>query len=97
MRKRLKRTFSREERDVVFDLWKQGVAFSDIDRVIDTIPGSIFTILRDHDSIKPEKRKCRFNDLTIKEREEIRIGLSAKMSIRAVARYFKSFVFTYIS
>ena len=86
MTKRLKRTFAAAERDIVFDLWKQGAGFSDIARVIDAKPGSIFTILREYGGIKPEKRKRRSNHLTIEEREEIRAALSAKMSLRAIAR-----------
>jgi len=82
----MKRTYTQEERDLVFDLWKQGAGFSDIGRVLDAKPGSIFTILRDHGGIKPEKRKRSATYLTIEEREEIRAGLSAKMSIRAIAR-----------
>lgn len=31
----MKRTFTDEERNCVFDLWKQGAGFSDIGRVID--------------------------------------------------------------
>lgn len=86
MTKKSKRTFTQQERDIVFDLWKQGAGFSDIARVIDAKPGSIFTILRECGGIKPEKRKRRSTHLTIEEREEIRAGLSAKMSIRAIAR-----------
>lgn len=82
----MKRTFTQDERDIVFDLWKQGAGFSDIGRVIDAKPGSIFTILREHGGIKPEKRKRSIRHLTINEREEVRAGLSAKMSIRAIAR-----------
>ena len=82
----MKRTFTDEERDCVFDLWKQGAGFSDIGRVIDAKPGSIFTILREHGGIKPEKRKRAATHLTIEEREEIRAGLSAKKSIREIAR-----------
>ncbi|MGR8949488.1 MAG: IS30 family transposase [Gammaproteobacteria bacterium] len=82
----MKRTYTKEERDLVFDLWKQGAGFSDIARVLDAKPGSIFTILREYGGIKPEKRKRRTQHLTIEEREEIRAGLSAKMSIRAIAR-----------
>jgi IS30 family transposase len=80
------RTFTQDERDIVFDLWKQGAGFSDIGRVIDAKPGSIFTILRENGGIQPEKRRRSARHLTIDEREEIRAGLSAKMSIRAIAR-----------
>jgi IS30 family transposase len=57
--KRLKRAFTTDERNLVFDLWKDGAGFSDIGRVIEAKPGSIFTILR--------------------------VTLSAKKSIRAIA------------
>lgn len=82
----MKRTYTPEERDLVFELWKQGAGFSDISRMLDAKPGSIFTILREYGGIKPEKRKRAGHHLTIEEREEIRAGLSAKMSIRAIAR-----------
>jgi IS30 family transposase len=57
--KRLKRAFTTDEGNLVFDLWKDGAGFSDIGRVIEAKPGSIFTILR--------------------------VTLSAKKSIRAIA------------
>ena len=31
----MKRTYSRQEKDLVFDLWKQGAGFRDIARVLD--------------------------------------------------------------
>jgi hypothetical protein len=43
----MKRTYSQQEKDLVFDLWKQGAGFSKIARVLDAKPGSIFTILRE--------------------------------------------------
>lgn len=82
----MKRTYTQEEKDLVFDLWKQGAGFSDISRVIDAKPGTIFTILRDRGGIKPDKRNRSIHHLTLEEREEIRAGLSEKMSIRAIAR-----------
>jgi hypothetical protein len=45
--KRIKRTFTKGEKDLVYDLWKQGAGFSDIGRVIEAKPGSVFTILRE--------------------------------------------------
>lgn len=82
----MKRTYTQEERELVFDLWKRGAGFSDIAQILDAKPGSIFTILREHGGIKPQKRKRSTAHLTIEEREEIRAGLSAEMSIRAIAR-----------
>ena len=82
----MKRTYSQEERDLVFDLWKRGTGFSGIARILDAKPGSIFTILREHGGIKPERRKRVPQHLTLEEREEIRAGPSAKKSIRSIAR-----------
>lgn len=84
--KRIKRTFTQEEKDLVYDLWKQGAGFSDIGRVIEAQPGSVFTILRETGGIKPRQRTRNITHLTSEEREEIRVALSAKMSIRAIAR-----------
>lgn len=84
----MKRTYSQEERNLVFDLWKQGSGFSDIARVLDAKAVSVFTILRDFGGIKPKKGKRSPHHLTIDEREEIRAGLSAKKSIRSIARQF---------
>lgn len=49
--KRIKRTFTQDERTLVFDLWKQGAGFSDIGRIVDAKPGSVFTILREDEHL----------------------------------------------
>lgn len=82
----MRRTFTVEEKDFIFDAWKDGVGFSDIAKNLNSKPGTIFTVLRDTGGIKPSKRKPSRDHLTLAEREEIRVGLSAKMSIRAIAR-----------
>lgn len=82
----MKHIFTVQEKEFVFDLWKQGKGFSDIAKSSDSKPGTIFTMLRDTGGIKPPSRKRRQSHLTLMEREEIRAGLSAKMSIRAIAR-----------
>jgi len=84
--KRPKRTFTPEEHELVFNLWKQGAGYSDIGKVITAPPGSVFTILRETGGIKPRKRSRNIKHLTLEEREEIRVALSAKMSLRAIAR-----------
>ncbi len=78
--KRIKRTYTQDERTLVFDLWKQGAGFSDISRIIEAKPGSVFTILREDGGIKPRPRHRNVSHLTLSEREEIRVSLSAKMS-----------------
>lgn len=84
--KRAKRTFSPGEKELVFNLWKQGTGFSDIGRVLEAAPGTIFTVLRESGGIKPNSRTQNAQHLTLSEREEIRVALSAKMSIRGIAR-----------
>lgn len=86
MMKRAKRTFTQEEKDLLFRLWKQGAGFSDIGRVLSAAPGTVFTALRKTGGIKPNPRKKNKQHLTLEEREEIRVALSAKMSLRAIAR-----------
>lgn len=84
--KRAKRTFTQDEKELVFNLWKQGTGFSDIGRVLDAAPGTIFTALRETGGIKPRARTRNAKHLTQGEREEIRVALSAKMSLRAIAK-----------
>lgn len=82
----MKRTFSTEEKEWIFDAWKQGVGFSEIAKILGSKPGTIFTALRNTGGIKPQPRKRSPRHLTLAEREEIRVGLSAKKSIREIAR-----------
>ncbi|WP_429052285.1 IS30 family transposase [Aeromonas veronii] len=82
----MKRTFTAKEKAFVFDLWKRGTGFSEIARILDSKPGTIFTMLRDTGGIKPSECRRAVAHLTLSEREEIRAGLSAQMSIRAIAR-----------
>lgn len=82
----MKRTFTAKEKAFVFDLWKRGTGFSDIAKILNSKPGTIFTMLRDTGGIKPTERRRAVAHLTLSEREEIRASLSAKMSIRDIAR-----------
>jgi hypothetical protein len=66
--KRLKRTFTTAERDLVFDLWKDGAGFSDIGRVIEAKPGSVFTILRETGGIKPKPSHRNITHISLSER-----------------------------
>src|SRR5690554_3983622 len=83
--KRVKRTFTQDEKDLIFRLWKQGTGFSDIGRVLQAAPGTVFTALRESGGIKPKPRTRNKQHLTLAEREEIRVALSAKKSLREIA------------
>ena len=67
--KRAKRTFTQGEKDLVFNLWKQGTGFSDIGKVLEAAPGTVFTALRESGGIKPMARKRNTQHLTLSERE----------------------------
>ena len=54
--KRPKRTFTQEEKDLVFNLWKQGSGFSDIGKILKAAPGTVFTALRETGGIRPTRR-----------------------------------------
>tara|TARA_R110002020_G_C16183191_1_gene765011 strand:+ start:69 stop:1220 length:1152 start_codon:yes stop_codon:yes gene_type:complete len=82
----MKRVFTVSEKEFIFDSWKIGVGFSEIAKIMDSKPGTIFTALRDTGGIKPRHRTRSSRHLTMAEREEIRVGLSAKLGIREIAR-----------
>lgn len=82
----MKRLFTTAEKESIFDLWKVGVGFSDIARKFNSKPGTIFTALRDTGGIKPKPKVRVKSHLTLEEREEIRVALSAKKSLRSIAR-----------
>lgn len=54
--KRAKRTFTQDEKDLVFNLWKKRTGFSDIGRILEAAPGTVFTALRESGGIKPNPR-----------------------------------------
>ncbi len=66
-------------------LWRQGLGFSDIGRVINAKPGSIFTILRASGGYPPSKAKRSQRHLSLRERENISIGLALGKSVRQIA------------
>lgn len=84
--KRMKRLFTKQDKDTIFKLWKDGKGFSDIAKEFTSKPGTIFTVLRETGGIKPVDFKRAAQHLTMAEREEIRVGLSAKKSIREIAK-----------
>jgi hypothetical protein len=65
------RTFTQAQKDLVYDLWKQGAGFSDFGRIIKVQPGSVFTIIHETGGIKPRQRTKNTSHLTGEELEEI--------------------------
>ena len=74
----MKRLFTKQDKDTIFKLWKDGKGFSDIAKEFTSKPGTIFTVLRETGGIKPVDSKRAAQHLTMAEREEIRWLISKK-------------------
>ena len=81
----MKRKFSSEEKEICWKLWREGLGFSDIGRVINAKPGSVFTILRASGDYPPLKAIRSQRHLSLNERETISIGLALGKSARQIA------------
>ena len=77
---------SDDQRRRVWELWKQGHTFSEIARLVDRPPGSIFSILQSRGGIYNPKPTARASALTLAEREEISRGLAKGLSIWGIAQ-----------
>ncbi|MDF1690430.1 MAG: helix-turn-helix domain-containing protein [Cycloclasticus sp.] len=82
----MKRKLPFEDKETCWKLWRQGLGFSDIGRVLDAKPGSIFTILRANGGYSPKLPQRSQLNLSINEREEISIGIALGKSIRQIAK-----------
>jgi IS30 family transposase len=81
----MRRKFTQEEKETCWALWREGLGFSDIGRVLDAKPGSIFTLLRSSGGIPLYIAKRSDRHLSILEREHIAIGLAKGQSVRSIA------------
>lgn len=80
------RYFNEYEQDTMWRLWYQGHSLSDIGRHINKHAASVFCYFQRWGGIKPRKPVRSQRSLTLVERETISRGLSANLSIRAIAR-----------
>ena len=81
-----RKNFTEYHQDVMWSLWSQGQSLSEIGRQINKHAGSVFCFLQKYGGIRPIKPKRSRRTLALHEREEISRDLSAKSSIRAIAR-----------
>jgi IS30 family transposase len=70
----------------MWQLWSQGKSLSEIGRQLNKHAGSVFCYLQKSGGIKPPMPKRSAKVLSLLGREEISRGLSANLSLRAVAR-----------
>lgn len=85
MTNRSRKVFTDEERHRCWQLWRQGLGFSDIARDIDSKPGTVFGLIRLNGGFPPKQRYRNQLHLTLQEREEISRGIAKGLAIRAIA------------
>ncbi|MGB4812055.1 MAG: IS30 family transposase [Methylophilaceae bacterium] len=85
MLKRDKRSFTEEEQRECWQLWRQGLGFSDIARELSSKPGTIFGVIRLNGGYSPPQHTRKKQHLTLLEREEISRGIAQGCSIRNIA------------
>lgn len=85
MTKRSRKTFSDDERHRCWDLWRQGLGYSDIAREVASKPGTVFGLIRLNGGYAPPRRKRNALHLTLIEREEISRGIAQGLAIRTIA------------
>jgi IS30 family transposase len=82
---RTRKTFTEEELHRCWQLWRQGLGYSDIAREIASKPGTVFGVIRLNGGFSPPQRQRNQRHLTLQEREEISRGIAKGLTIRAIA------------
>ena len=81
-----RRSFTAQERHILWEQWRQGDSISEIGRALDRVAPAVRGILVKHGGISPPQRKRAAAVLSLSERETISRGLSASQSIRSIAQ-----------
>lgn len=74
-----------QKKSVIWHEWERGTPMSNIARVIEKPPATVFSYLQYHGGIRPRRRQRRAQALDIGEREEISRGIAHGHSIRFIA------------
>lgn len=82
---RPRKTFSREEKERCWSLWRKGLGYSDIAREMNSKPGTIFGLVRINGGYPAPIHKRSPRHLSLPEREEISRGIANGESIRKMA------------
>jgi IS30 family transposase len=70
----------------LWNMWVTGCSISEIGRVLERKPGSIFGVLAARGGIRPVERRRSRHALTSHEREQISRGIASGLSVRSIAR-----------
>ena len=81
--------FTEKQKAEIWDRWQRGESMRSIGRLFDRGLSSIYPLLARSGGIRPPERKRARLALTLAEREEISRGLTAELSLRAIARLLR--------
>ena len=80
------RPMDEQRKSLIWHEWERGTPMSNIARVIDKPPATVFSYLQYHGGIRPRQRFRRAEALSLEEREEISRGISHGCSARFIAK-----------
>tara|TARA_B110000977_G_scaffold41471_1_gene55828 strand:- start:994 stop:1383 length:390 start_codon:yes stop_codon:yes gene_type:complete len=86
--------FSAEEKETTWILWRQRVSFSEIGRLVNKEPGSVFGVIRLQGGITPVPKVAKEISLSVADREFMSRGLAAGESFRSIAKALKRAPYT---
>lgn len=86
--------FSAEEKETTWILWRQRVSFSEIGRLVNKEPGSVFGVIRLQGGITPVPKVAKEISLSAADREFMSRGLAAGESFRSIAKALKRAPYT---
>lgn len=74
-----------QKKSIIWQEWERGTPMSNIARVIEKPPATVFSYLQYHGGIRPRRRHRRTQALNLEEREEISRGIAHGHSIRFIS------------
>ena len=89
MKRRTRIIYTAQQRALMWERYQQGCSLNDIARLFDRHHPSISRIIGESGGIRPRDKQRAKIHLTLNEREEISRGISANLSIRAIANKLK--------
>ncbi len=85
MKRRPRIIYTAQQRALMWERYQKGSSLNDIARLFERHHSSVSRIIGEHGGIRPTDKKRAKNHLTLDEREEISRGISASLSMRAIA------------
>lgn len=89
MKRRTRIYYSAQQRALMWERYQQGMSLNDIARLFDRYHSSICRIIAESGGIRPKDKQRAKSHLSLAEREDISRGISANLSIRAIAHKLK--------